>query len=209
MQYYFSLIKTKNLFLFSFFPNKDYNSRIIKIFFFFFYFGVNFTLNALFYNDSTMHKIYEEKGSFNIIYQIPKMIYSIFLSTILNIMIKFLSFSGDDIFKLKHHKIKFSKSFDKILIGKIYQKIKTKYFFFFIITPTVLFIFWYYITCFCGIYKNTQIHLLKETFSSFLISLIYPLFTAILPAIFRRKALNDKEKNGKCLFTLSKLFEYI
>ncbi len=38
-QYYFSLIKTKHLIAFTFFPIKDYNSRFIKIsiFFFFFY----------------------------------------------------------------------------------------------------------------------------------------------------------------------------
>ena len=35
-QYYLSLIRTKHLFFFSFWPVFDYNSQIIKIFLFFF-----------------------------------------------------------------------------------------------------------------------------------------------------------------------------
>ena len=38
LQYYYSLLKIKNLFLFAFFPNKDYNLPLIKIFLFFFSF---------------------------------------------------------------------------------------------------------------------------------------------------------------------------
>ena len=47
-EYYLSLIKTKHLLFFSFLPLMDFNSRIIKIFLFFFNFSVTFTVNALF-----------------------------------------------------------------------------------------------------------------------------------------------------------------
>jgi len=36
-QYYWSLLKKKQSILFSFYPNKDYNSQIIKLFLFFFF----------------------------------------------------------------------------------------------------------------------------------------------------------------------------
>ena len=71
-QYYLSLIKTRHILVFSFFTLDDYNIRIIKIFLFFFSFFLNFTVSALFFNDNEMHKIYEDKGQFNLYYQIPK-----------------------------------------------------------------------------------------------------------------------------------------
>ena len=37
IQFYFSLLRTNHLLIFSFCPNKDYNSRIIKFFLFFFF----------------------------------------------------------------------------------------------------------------------------------------------------------------------------
>ena len=69
-QFYLSLLKEGNLFVFAFYcNNNDYNSQIIKIFLFFFFFSVHFTINALFFNDDTMHKIYIDEGSFNFVYQ--------------------------------------------------------------------------------------------------------------------------------------------
>ena len=83
-QYYFSLLRTGHLFIFSFYCNKkDYNVQIIKIFLFFFFFDVHFVVNALFFNDNTMHQIYEDEGSFNFIYQIPQIIYSSLISGII------------------------------------------------------------------------------------------------------------------------------
>ena len=63
--YYISLIKTKHNLIFSFFYNKDYNSKVIKIDLFFIGFTINYTVNALFYNDSTMHNRYVNHGSFD------------------------------------------------------------------------------------------------------------------------------------------------
>ena len=74
-QYYFSLIKKKQSILFSFYPNRDYNSQIIKSFLFFFYYSSDISINALFFNDDTMHKIYNDSGKFNLSYQLPQIIY--------------------------------------------------------------------------------------------------------------------------------------
>ena len=63
-EYYISLIQTKHSLIFSFYYHNDYNSRIIKIDLFFNSFILNFAVNALFFNDETMHQIYEEKGKY-------------------------------------------------------------------------------------------------------------------------------------------------
>jgi len=55
-QYYISLIKYNYPFFFSFGCYNDYNSKIIKMFLFFFSFCLDFAINALFFTDDTMHK---------------------------------------------------------------------------------------------------------------------------------------------------------
>ena len=90
-EYYVSLLKTKHNLIFSFFNNNDYNSIIIKIDLFFIGFTIYYTVNALFYNDDTMHKIYESKGSFDLEYQLPIILYSSIISMILNTLLKILA----------------------------------------------------------------------------------------------------------------------
>ena len=51
-----------------------------------------------------MHKIYEDQGSFNFIYQIPQIIYSTIISTFINILLKTLSLTQKNILELKNNK---------------------------------------------------------------------------------------------------------
>ena len=102
LQYYISSIKVNNLLIFSFLPIKDYNSMIIKNYLFFFFFTLNLTINALFFNDDTMHKIYLDEGNYNLLYQIPQILYSSIISWIISPLIKYLSLSQDNIMDLKH-----------------------------------------------------------------------------------------------------------
>ena len=89
LQYYFSLLRMRYLIVFTF-SNNDYNSKSIKISLFLFIFSLYFTVNTLFFRDSTMHKIYIDKGSFNFIYQIPQIIYSSIISGIINTIVTYL-----------------------------------------------------------------------------------------------------------------------
>ena len=200
-QYYFSLLKSNHLLIFTFCNNNDYNTKIIKIFLFFYSFAVHFTINALFFNDSTMHKIYEDSGSYNFIYQIPQIIYSSIISAFFNSIIKFLSLTNKNVISIKNEED--YKNLDK-KVKKLFETLKVKFFLFFMIAFIILFVFWYYITCFCGIYTNTQIHLIKDSVVSFGLSFIYPLIILLLPGIFRIHALNAKKKNKKCLYGFSK-----
>ena len=69
--------------------SNDYNSKIIKIYLFLFSLALYLTLNSLFFNDSTMHKIYKDDGEYNFIYQLPLTIYSCLISSVINYLIKF------------------------------------------------------------------------------------------------------------------------
>ena len=93
IQYYFSLIKRKQTLVFTFYTKKDYNSRCIKICIFSFFLALSYTINAFFFNDSTIHNIFTNQGEYNFVYQIPKIIYSALISSAFNIIIISLSLS--------------------------------------------------------------------------------------------------------------------
>ena len=102
--FYFSLMKTNHSFIYTFFYNKDYNSKIIKIDLFFVIFASNYAVNTLFYSDETMHNRTENKGSLNIEYQLPKIIYSTLISSFLEFLLKLLALSSDAIIEFKKTK---------------------------------------------------------------------------------------------------------
>ena len=202
-QYYLSLLKTKHLFIFSFITNNDYNAKIIKIYLFFYTFLINYTISAMFYTDSTMHKIYIEEGSFNFIYQLPQMIYSLLITNVLNLIITTLGLCQSDILKIKYCSINIIEQKTK----EVLSCIKYKIIIFFIITYAFLILFGFYLGCFCAVYKNTQIHLLIEVSSSFTTSLITPLFLNLLPGIFRIPSLKDIKSNRYVLYKFSKILQ--
>jgi len=205
LQYYFSLIKRKQKVIFTFYTTNDYNSRIIKISLFFFSFSLYFTVNSLFFSDSTMHKIYEDKGSFNFIFQIPNILYSTIISSCINILVNMLSLTERNIILLKNDCNK--NVLNKRLI--IIKCIKIKFILYFSFVFLFLVLFWYYTSCFCAVYKNTQIHLIKDTIISFILSLLYPLGFSLLPGIFRIPALKTPKRNKELLYKISKIVQLL
>ena len=205
-KYYLSLIKTKHIVIFSFFYNKDYNPKILKIDLFFINFIIYYNVNALFYNDDTMHNIYKTKGSFNLEYQLPKIIYSSFISIFLNLILKILVLSNDEILDFKKTETK-NKNGNKQ--RKLIDKLRIKFILYFIISFIFLLFFCYYLSMFCAIYRNTQIHLIKDTLISFGLSLIYPFGIYLLPGIFRIPALSNPKKKRILLYRISLILQML
>ena len=204
--YYLSLLKIKHPFLFTFCNNNDYNIKIIKIDLLLFNFVLFFAINTLFFTDDTMHKIYEDKGVFNFIYQLPQIIYSSLLPFIFTIPLEKLSLTEETIIELKE--IKENKEFNE-KAKKTNYKLKIKFILYFIISIIFLVFFWYYISIFCAIYANTQIHLIKDTLFSFVSSLIEPFYFYLIPGIFRIPSLSNQEKNRYILYKFSIIFQTI
>ena len=166
-------------------------------------FAIDYIVNALFYNDNTMHKIYESKGQFDLIYQLPIIIYSYLISTIINIPLNYLALSNDVILNFKYNNSKFN-------IMKRAKKLKgmlsIKFLFYFLISFLLLLFFWYYISMFGVIYKNTQIHLLKDTLISLGLSLLIPFVYYLVPGMFRIPSLYNNKR--KVLFNISKVLQW-
>ena len=203
-QYYLSLIKSKQLIVFTFYFTKDYNSYIIKIQLFLFSFALFFTVNALFFNDSTIHQIYENDGIFNFVYNIPQIIYSTIISALIDIIVKKLSLTEKQILE-----IKLQKSIENLVskYSKIKKCLKLKFILFYIISLLFLFFFWFYLACFCAVYTNTQKHLIKDTLLSFALSLLYPFILNVVPMLIRIPSL--KNKNKECMYKVSKIAQLI
>ena len=155
-----------------------------------------------------MHKIYEDKGKFNFIYQIPQIIYSSIISGIISCIIKNLSLSQKIIIELKRNKADNITIFDNKMNSTI-KLLKIKFAIFFIFTFILLLFFWFYISCFCGIYVNTQAHLIKDSVVSFFCGLIYPFIICLVPGIFRIRALRDKNSSLKMSYKFSLLLMMI
>ena len=205
-QYYWSNLKQNQLIIFTFIPNSDYNIIYAKISLFIVSFCLFFCINAFFFSDETMHKIYEDKGIFDIIFQIPQILYSSIISSIINIILKKLSLSENKIIELKaeinEKNLDFTSSQAKAI--QIKKNLKIKLIIFFALSSLLMMFFWYFISCFCGVYINTQTILIKDTLMSFGSSLVFPFILCFIPGFFRIPSLRSK-KNLKIIYKMGSL----
>ena len=205
-QYYCSLIRKKQQIIFTFIPIEDFNLVSLKFSLFLVSFSLYLTVNALFFSDYTMHRIYTDNGYSDFLVHIPQIMISSAISTLVNTLLKQLSLSENNILSIKEIK-QVKLSYEKAKKVKVYLLIK--FLVFFIISIIFTIFFWYFISCFCAVYTNTQIILIKDTFISFGISMIYPFGLNLLPGFFRISALRAKSKNKKCLYKFSQLISLI
>ena len=150
-----------------------------------------------------MHRIYNNKGNYNLISSLPSIIYSLLISLIINIIIKKIFLTQQDILEIKHERNKNNINAKTLIVIRC---IIIKLTFFFVFSILMSLLFWYYISCFCAIYKNTQIYLIKNALISYSILLIYPFIICLIPVIFRIFALN---KSGECFHKLNQLTQLI
>ena len=203
-EFYFALIKNKHQ-LITLFETRDYNSRIIKIFLFFFSFASCYAINGLFFDDDTMHAIYYNKGEYSFIDQLPQIVYSTIISYIFENLLNFLSLSEDDVIAIKQEKIIAQIDRKK---NEVLKTLHIKFNIFFILSLFLLLLFWYYISCFCAVYKNTQYHLLTDTLISFGTSMCTPFPIYLAPPIFRIPSLKKKSKMNEILYGFSKILQF-
>ena len=200
-EYYLSLLKTNQILFFTFCNmHVDYNSKIIKINLFFVGFIAELFVNALFFNDDTMHKIYEDEGKFNFLYQLTQILYSTLISKVFSLLLNKFALSEGNILDFKESKIK--KHLNQ-RVEKLYFCLRVKFILYFITSSIFMIFFWYYLSMFCAIYRNTQSHLFTDTLLSFALSLMYPFVIYLLPGIFRMNSLSNKEGKKKYIYNFS------
>ena len=134
----------------------------------------------------------------------PKIFYSSIVSFIISSLLKKLALTQKDILRLKKIKIK-NEMIEKAKNLLKCLKIKISFYFSFVIF--ISFFFWYYLSCFGAVYRNTQKSLINNSFSSFFLSIGYSFGLSLLPVPFRMSALKSKDR--KCIFKFSNYISLI
>ena len=197
-QIYWSILKREHLILFTFFSNNDYNIKSVKLTRFIFLACTDMAMNVFFFTDDSMDKIFLSYGKYNFIQRIPQMVYSIIISQLLEIFLCFLSLTDKYIYHLKKTEYK-SLTYMK----KIFRIIERKIVIFFVLTFILFVCYWYIISAFCIVYKNTQLIFIKDSIISFITGLAYPFILYLFPSLLRIICLKYKNTNLKFVYTLS------
>ena len=153
-----------------------------------------------------MHKIFVENATISLYYQIPQIIYSSLITIVINTILKQFALSEKNILAIKQEEN--LKEMQKYSI-KMKNCITLKFIIFFILNYLFLAFFWYFISCFCGIYINTQIILIRDTFISFCFSMFYQLAYSLFPGFFRIPALREGKKDKELLYKIGKILALI
>ena len=125
--------------------------------------------------------------------------FSTIFSQLIEVFLCFLSLTDKYIYLIKSNLIDGKTNNNEKIIRRMYLKLII----FFVFTFIFLGVYWYIITIFCGVYKNTQKAFIKDSILSFSICLIYPFILYFLSASLRVCALRDSKKRFKCIYCIS------
>ena len=162
--------------------------RIVKEALFILFVTFFFAFTALFFNDKIMREIYIYKGNTDAAIYVTNIILSSFCCLIMNLIIRFVSINERDVYNI----LKEKNTEERLVLAektKRCQKIKIAILF--TISLLLIGLFWYYVSAFCAIFKNSQGHYLFSVLVSFIICNIWPCITSFIPVFFRKKALDN------------------
>ena len=196
---YWQTLQREHLIFFTFFNCNDYNLLSVKISRFVFLIVGDMAFNVFFFSDDSMHKLFLSYGKYDFIQQIPQITYSTIISQIIEVFLCFLSLTDKYIYQIKSNLIDGNTKNIKDIVNCM--RIKLIIFFVFVLIFFV--IYWYIISVFCGVYRNTQKSFIKDSIISFSISLIYPFISYFVSACLRICSLRNSKKKAKCVYNFS------
>jgi hypothetical protein len=162
---YWSLLKNKQLFIFTFYTNNDGNIRVVKIGLFILFVSFYFAYTALFFNDSIMRNIYIYKGNTNAAIHVPNIILSSLCCLIMSLIVRFVSLNERDISKI----IQSPKDERRKLANNLSKIAKIKLFILYAVSGLLICLCWYYVAAFCAVFKNSQGHYFTNALIAFIV----------------------------------------
>ena len=204
-KYYCYILLSSHIILNILFIHNDYNLFIVKLGLLFMTFPINLTMNIFFYTSKSMKLNYinslEDISTFwNNIYN---SIYSSLLSNSLLIILKFICLTHGSVRKLRQIR-DIDKAQKKSKCVLLCMKIRI--IIYFILSLVFLIIFGYYVLCFCAVFENTQVELIKLTFTSWVFSLIYPFILCFFTGILRLLAF---KLENSCIYKIKQIFQLL
>ena len=202
--YYGNILLSSHIILNVFFLYNDYNLFTVKLGLLLMTFPINLAFNTLFYTNKNIKLNYIK--SMNDVYSfwnnISNSFYSSLLGDTLLIILKCISLTHNSVRSLRKMRNVDQAEEKSVCILKC---IKIRILIYYVLTFIFLIVFGYYILCFCAVFENTQIELVKSTINSWLISLLYPFIICFLTSFFRTLAL---KKRNKCLYAIKQIMEF-
>ena len=183
---YWSLLKMKQLCIFTFYTSEDYILRSTKIALFILFMCFYFAFTALFFNDDIMRNIYKYKGNSDAAVHIPNIVLSSICSIIMGIIVRFVSLNERDIVKITQEE---NPEQRKTLAEKARRTSKIKMILLYVIAGLLILLCWYYVAAFCAVFKNSQGHYFVNWLVAFIVCNIWPCVTSLISTSLRHKAL--------------------
>ena len=201
---YWSILKRDHLIIFTFFPWNDYNLFYVKIEKFFFVILTLMVMNGFLFADKSIHKLYLSGVKYDLSQRLLQIILSVIITHVMELILCFLSMTDRYIYEIKALP-KERTSTDSVFI--IMKRMRIRLVAFYVSIFFITIFYWYFISAFCAVYRNTQGIFLIDWVLSFILFIIDPFIVYALIALLRIIALkNILKKKIKCLYTLSRLF---
>ena len=181
---------------------KQYKFYTIKIIIYINSIIISIILNILFLYNKRMHLLYQEEGNYNFIYNSPQIIFQDLVMIIFSKFFEYLIDYQEKFINIKNNlnNIRFQDltKCDKIL------SIKVRYSFYIIILIINIFAY-YYVTCFCIVYKSTQKQIIFDFLYGILLNLIFTIISCIVKTTIKMTFLKSEyNKCNKPIFNLLK-----
>ena len=203
--YYGNILLTSHIILSVFFRYNDYNLFIVKLGLLLMTFPINLTFNIFFFTNKNIKLSYiNSMDDISTFWSnIPNTIYSSILASVFLILLKFMALTHNSVRTLrKMNNVDKAEEKSKCILKCIKLRIALYYLLSFIF----LIIFGFYVLCFCAVFENTQIELVKSTLISWLISILYPFIICFLTSIVRVLALKLENKH---FYTINKIMQML
>ena len=198
---YISTLFREELVLFTFFSCHDYNLLYVKLARFLILACTNMTMTALFFFHKTMYKKQDIEENWSFVQKLPQLLFVLIANHIIEVYLCFLSMTDSSVYEIKALSKKPNNG-KKII--DIIDCMKAKLIAFFISTFILFLAFWYFISAFCAVYKNTQEIFIRDSSISFVTSLLDPFVIYGLTMMLRRISLSlCCRKKACCLYKLS------
>ena len=199
---YWYLLKREHIILFTFLNWNDFNLFSTKLSKLFLAICSDMAFNVFFFSDESMHDIYVSGGETGWTGQFAQMVYSTIISQLLQIFINYLTMTDIHYYQLKELKKENNINSKKALF--VIKCIKYKLISFYSSTFILFLFFWYTVSAFCAVYANTQGIFIADSYTSFIMGLLYPFALYLAPTALRFISLKAKEKkNLSILYSLS------
>ena len=202
--YYCNMLLISHILLNVFCRQSDYNLFVVKLGLLFMTFPINLTFNILFFTNKNIKLTYiKSMDDISAFWDnIANSVYSSILSSTFLIILKLICLTHNSVRALRKIKnVKLAKEKSKC----VFRCIKLRIFIYYILSFAFILVFGFYVLSFCAIFENTQIVLIKSTFTSWVISLIYPFIIFLIASLIRSLSYSCK---SKCLYAVKQILQW-